>query len=125
MKNKIEAIAYFEKNHPEADVIGYPPENPTMFSCEVGRDEEKSVHIAAVHKSDPHYHSESDETTRVIEGEISLHVAGKQYLLREGESHTVFSGKVHSAISEEWAIVQITSRPPRDGGDHVSTSRRR
>lgn len=70
---------------------------------------EKSLALAIVGRSKPHYHKISTEIYEVLKGELTLHVDGKEYVLKPGEKMTILPAQVHSAEGEEaWFLTHST-----------------
>ena len=123
MSRTAEIVASLEQEFPGKNIIQAPPDNPSEIICEVERDDQRSLAVVYIERSIPHYHSDSWETYAIDKGELSLQVAGKQYVLTEGEAYTVKPGKVHSAVGD-WTRARVESRPPWKAEDHILASRR-
>ena len=111
MSRTAEIVASLEQEFPGKNIIQAPPDNPSEIICEVERDDQRSLAVVYIERSIPHYHSDSWETYAIDKGELSLQVAGKQYVLTEGEAYTVKPGKVHSAVGD-WTKAREENRPP-------------
>lgn len=71
--NKKKIIAQLKSQYPGKDIIQLPPENPVEIICEVdptSEHPEKSVAIAVIESSYPHFHRNSEETYKVLKGKL-------------------------------------------------------
>jgi quercetin dioxygenase-like cupin family protein len=79
---------------------------------------EKSVALAIVGKSKPHYHKVSTEIYEVIEGILVITVDGNKYTLQAGEKMTILPNQIHSAEGDEaWFLTYST--PGWTVKDHI------
>lgn len=62
---------------------------------------EKSLALAIVGKSKPHYHKGTTEVYECIKGILNVSVAGVEHILGEGENITIKPGIVHFAYGDE------------------------
>lgn len=98
----------------------FPPENPTEIICEIDPTDDhpqKSTAIAVIESSAPHFHRISTETYKVLKGNLKLIDGNETFRLKEGESHTVHRGSVHSATADS-AWVEVRSVPGWTPQDH-------
>jgi mannose-6-phosphate isomerase-like protein (cupin superfamily) len=63
-----------------------------------------------------HYHDRYDETFEVIEGELSMVIAGRKRLLRAGDRATVWAGTLHSFRNASDAPVVFRTIVPQGEG---------
>jgi mannose-6-phosphate isomerase-like protein (cupin superfamily) len=89
--------------------------------CEVDpstEHEEYSLAIAIIDKSLPHFHKESVEIYKIIKGELTLYIDGESINLKEGESYTIKTNKIHWAEGNEtW--IECYSEPGWKFEDHI------
>ena len=79
---------------------------------------EKSLALAVVGKSKPHYHNKTIEIYEAIRGRLTVNIEGKDHVLNEGERITIEPGKVHYAQGEEtWFNTHST--PGWSPDDHI------
>lgn len=85
---------------------------------------ERSLALAVVGKSKPHFHKISTEIYEVIKGTLTLYIDGKKYLLKQGEKMTILPAQVHSAEGNEvWFLTHST--PGWTFEDHIVLSEER
>ena len=79
---------------------------------------EKSLALAVVGKSRPHYHQNSTEIYEAQKGNLTVYVDGVKHVLQPGEKLTVKPGKVHYAEGvEAWFLTY--SSPGWTEEDHI------
>ena len=79
---------------------------------------ERSLAMAVVGRSQPHYHKVSTEVYEVVKGELIISIDGETQILNEGESLEIKPGIVHSAQGNEcWFLTH--SRPGWQLEDHI------
>lgn len=116
-----DVIEYFHNNYPDKTTVVLPRNNPTEIICEI---DPTSLHpeynraIAAIKKSQPHYHRFSVETYKVIKGQLKLTIDGKTYTLEEGDEHVIEPNLIHFAEGD-FTLVQVDSRPGWTPNDHI------
>jgi quercetin dioxygenase-like cupin family protein len=116
-----EVIANFQRNYPGRNIVVLPEDNPTEIICEVdpsAEHPEYNVAIAAIKASAPHFHRKAIETYEVIEGDLRLTVEGQTTNLKAGDSQTVPTNQVHSAMGD-FTVVLVSSRPGWTPEDHI------
>jgi isopentenyldiphosphate isomerase/mannose-6-phosphate isomerase-like protein (cupin superfamily) len=118
-------LTHFQKVYPGKTILKLPDDNPTEIICEAEPSRyhpERSVAIAAIKSSAPHYHKESTEIYEVIEGHLDLYVDGELVRLFKGDSYTIHPGQIHYAKGE-FTFVKTTSTPGWVFEDHILTNR--
>ena len=119
--NTNQVISELSKKYPDKKIVRNEKDNPTEIICEVDpvtEHPERSVAIAVINKSEPHYHKKSTETYEVMKGELMINKDGREYKLREGDKLTIKPGEVHYAIGNEtW--VKVYSSPGWIPEDHL------
>jgi len=119
--NTEKVINELSLKYPGKKIIKINEENPTEIICEVdpsSEHPEKSIAIAVINRSEPHYHKKSTEIYRIIKGELNLIVDNKEYNLKENDVYTIHPGEIHYAIgSETW--VEVISEPGWTLEDHI------
>jgi mannose-6-phosphate isomerase-like protein (cupin superfamily) len=90
----------------------------TEIICEIEPGKDKSIAIAVVDKSVPHYHKTITEKYEIIRGQLIVNKAGKDYFLQNGDEMTIHPGEVHSAQGQG-AWVRVTSTPGWSILDHI------
>ena len=113
-------IARMKDEYPGANIVVLPQENPTEIICEFdpGKEHpEYSLAIAVIDRSEPHYHDQTVEIYRIVEGVLKLHVGEEEYVMYEGQEFTIIPGKVHWAEGDQtW--VEVYSTPAYTKSDH-------
>lgn len=119
--NKVSVLKTLAEKYPNKNVVCIPDENPSEIICEVDPTKDHTDHnlaVAIIDKSAPHFHKESTETYKIIEGELDLFVEDVKHHLSEGDSYIVEPGKVHYAIGNEtW--IECYSEPGWTLEDHI------
>lgn len=116
-----DVITYFENNYPGRNIVSLPAENPTEIICEIDPTSEHPEHntaIAAIKRSEPHYHKEATEYYKIIKGTLTLYVDGREIVLNEGSEYTIKPKSIHYATGD-FAIVEVKSSPGWTSGDHI------
>src|SRR3972149_4401039 len=97
-------IAELKAKYPGKKIILNPEDNPSEIIVEIeptSEHPEKSLALAIVGKSKPHYHLKTTEIYEAIKGELTIFVDGKKSILRPGEKMTIQPNTIHSAESDE------------------------
>ncbi len=119
-----EVINELSKKYPDKKIIKLPEDNPTEILCEidpVANHPEKSVAIAIIDRSEPHYHKKAVETYKIIKGELTIFINNQEHKLKEGDRLTVKPGEIHHAIGDEtW--VEVYSELGWTQEDHILTN---
>jgi len=114
-------VKEIESKYPGKKIILDPQDNPTEIICEIEPTEEhpeKSVALAVVGWSKPHYHKECTEIYEAIKGELTVYKEGKAHVLKEGERVTIEPGVVHNVEGDEaWFLTYSNPGWRRD--DHI------
>lgn len=108
-----EVIEYFHAAYPGKNIIALPEDAPTEIICEIDPSSEhlgRSMAVAAIKASAPHYHKRAVETYKVLRGELRLFVDDLQFVLGEGDTHTIEPGRVHRAEGD-FTLVEVGSEP--------------
>ncbi len=117
--NKV--VKELKAKYPGKEIIFNDPKNPTEIIVEIepSKDHpERSLALAVVGKSKPHYHKTSTEIYEVIKGELLLTIAGKKHILKTGEKMTIKPNSIHSAEGQEtWFLTHST--PGWTVKDHI------
>ena len=114
-------IQEIKKKYPGKAIILDPKDNPTEIVCEIEPTTdhpEKSIAIAVVGRSKPHYHKNSTEIYEAVKGELTVYKSGKKYVLKEGERLTIETGEVHNVEGDE-AWFMTYSAPGWRLDDHI------
>jgi len=114
-------IAELSSQYPGKTVAKLPPDNPSEIICEIEPTvdhSERSVVIAVIDSSYPHFHHRSNETYEVLKGKVSLYVGNTVHILKEGDKYTVEPGNVHWATADS-AWVRVESVPGWTPKDHI------
>lgn len=119
--NAKRVITELSQKYPGKKIIKIPEDNPTEILCEIDsttNHPEKSVVIAIIDKSEPHYHKKATETYKVIKGNLSIVIDGQKNELEEGDSLSIKPEDIHHAIGNEtW--VEVYSKPGWVPEDHI------
>lgn len=119
--NHTKVISELKQRYPDKDIILDPQDNPTEIIVELEPTKnhpEKSVALAVVGRSQPHYHKTTTEVYEVVKGTLHLYIDDKEYILQEGEKMTIYPNIIHHAEGEEcWFLTHST--PGWRFEDHV------
>ncbi len=119
--NTNQVISELSKKYPDKKIVRNKKDNPTEIICEIDpvtEHPERSIAVAVIDRSEPHYHKESTETYEVMRGELMINKDGKEYKLKKGDKLTIKPGEVHYAIGNEtW--VKVYSSPGWTPEDHL------
>jgi len=119
--NAEQVIKDLSQKYPGKKIIKNKKENPTEIICEISpavEHPEKSIAIAVIDKSEPHYHKQATEIYEVIKGELVINKNKKEYKLREGDRLIIYPGEIHSAFGNEtW--IKVYSEPGWIPKDHI------
>ena len=119
--NASQVIKELKAQYPGKKIILDPENNPTEVIVEIEPTTdhpERSLAVAVVGKSKPHYHKLTTEIYEVIKGELTLNIDGKKSILKPGEKITIQSNTIHSAESDE-AWFYTYSSPGWTPEDHI------
>lgn len=114
-------VAELKKKYPGKDIIFDPPEDPTEIIVEIEPTKdhpERSLALAVVGSSKPHYHKKSTEVYEVTKGELTIYLDNKRHILREGEKMTIKPNVVHSVEGNETWFLTYSS-PGWTFDDHI------
>lgn len=113
-------VSELQKLYPDKKIVKNKNRSGDVVEviCEVEPGKNKSVAIAIVEKSIPHFHKQASETYEVIRGQITLHKNGRSYFLQNGDSITIKPGEIHSAEGKG-AWIKVISEPGWNLMDHV------
>ena len=107
--------------YPGKVIIFDDPKNPTeiIVELEPSKDHpERSLALAIVGKSNPHYHKVTTEIYEVVKGELKLTIDNNKLVLKPGEKMTIKPNSVHSAAGDEtWFLTHST--PGWTFKDHI------
>jgi len=111
-----------EKTYPDKNIVLAPSEeNCTEIIVEVeptADHPERSLTLAIVGKSEPHYHNKSTEVYEVTKGELTLHIEKEAFILKGGAKKTIKPGQVHYVEGNEtWFLTHST--PGWTFKDHI------
>lgn len=116
-------LAELRDKYPDRAVIQDPPGTaaPGEVIVELeptSNHPDRSLALAVVGRSRPHYHKRSTEVYEAVRGELTVYLDSKKTILKPGESLTIEPGVVHSAEGEEaWFLTHST--PGWTFDDHV------
>ncbi len=102
--NSQKIIKVLNDKYPGKEVILDPPENPTEIICELAPTSdhaERSIALAIVGKSKPHYHKKSTEIYEAVKGTLTVYKGGKKFVLHEGEKLTIEPHITHYVEGDE------------------------
>ena len=110
-----------KEKYPGKNIILNPQNNPSEIVCEIdptSNHAEKSIALAIVGRSKPHYHKKSTEIYEAVKGILIVYKNGKKYILKEKERITIESNVVHYVKGDEsWFLTY--SKPGWTVGDHI------
>lgn len=119
--NVDQVVIELKAKYPGKEIIFDDPVNPSeiIVELEPTRDHpDRSLALAVVGKSKPHYHKTTTEIYEVIKGELKLTIDGKTFTLNPGEKMTIKPKSVHSAAGDEtWFLTHST--PGWNFEDHI------
>jgi len=114
-------VAELSQKYPGKKIVQLPENNPTEILCEIDpatNHPEKSIAIAVIDKSEPHYHKKTTEIYKVIKGNLSMVIDGQKNKLEEGDSLIIKPRDIHYAIGDEtW--IEVYSEPGWSPEDHI------
>lgn len=97
-------IKALNEKYPGKKIILDPLDNPSEIICEIdptANHPEKSVALAIVGRSKPHYHKKSTEIYEAVKGVLTVYKNGEKYILKEKERITIEPNVVHYAEGDE------------------------
>jgi len=83
--NTQKIIKELQQKYPGKKIILNPQDNPTEIICEISPTSdhpEKSIALAIVGSSKPHYHKNTTEIYEAQNGMLTVYVNGKKYMLK-------------------------------------------
>jgi quercetin dioxygenase-like cupin family protein len=114
-------IEEIKKEYPGKRIILDPPDNPTEIICELDPTSNhtgKSIALAVVGSSKPHFHKKTTEVYKVVRGSLIIFKDGIKNVLNEGEKITIEPNIVHHAEGDEaWFLTY--SKPGWTFEDHI------
>ena len=119
--NSKKVVEELKAKYPGKNIVLDPPENPTEIIVEIEPTKnhpEKSLALAVVGKSKPHYHKKTTEIYEVVKGGLALFIDGKKHILKKGGKITIKPNTVHHAEGNEtWFLTH--SKPGWTSEDHI------
>lgn len=119
--NTQKIIKQLQQKYPGKKIILNPPEHPTEIICELSptsEHPEKSIALAIVGSSKPHYHKNSTEIYEAQKGILRVYVNGEKHILQEGEKITIKPNTTHYVEGDEaWFLTH--SSPGWMFEDHI------
>jgi len=119
--NVDKVIRQLKSKYPNKVIIRNNTNNPTEIICEAVSSAEspkRSVAIAIIDQSIPHFHKKTIEVYEVIKGTLKVKINEKESLLKEGQKCTIKPNQVHSASGNEtW--VKCIAKPGWKIEDHI------
>lgn len=121
--DKQKIVRRIKEEHPNKEIFLDPPgsDNPTEIIVELepaSEHPERSLALAVVGKSAPHYHKVSTEIYESVEGDLTVIVDNEKHILKPGEKFTITPGQIHSAEGENvWFLTHST--PGWTPEDHI------
>ena len=112
-----QAIDDLQAEYPNRQMICIPPHQPTECVIEVLKGQKLGVAVALIDRSQSHRHRLTTEIYEVLEGELTLHLDGKSYRLRVGETATIPAGVSHWAEGDSTKVL-VFSTPAWTSTDH-------
>ena len=91
-------IKELKQKYPGKKIILNPQDNSTEIICELSPSSdhpEKSIALAIVGSSKPHYHKYTTEIYEARKGILTVYVNGKKHVLNEGEKITIEKDTIH------------------------------
>lgn len=114
-------VKEIKRKYPGKTIILDPQDNPTEIICEIdptSEHPERSVALAVVSRSKPHYHKKSREIYEAIKGLLTVYKNGQEFVLKEGEKITITPNEVHYVEGDEsWFMTY--SEPGWSLEDHI------
>lgn len=119
--NKQKVIDALKEKYPGKNILALPDDETAEILCEIDPSmlhPEYSVAVSVIDKSDLHYHKESTETYKVLEGELDLFIDGVPHHLKQGDSMVIKPYSYHYAVGNEtW--IECKSEPGWTVKDHL------
>lgn len=119
--NTDKILKKLKRKYPGKNIIFNPRDNPTEIVCEIdptSEHPEKSLAMAVVGKSLPHYHKKTTEIYEVIKGKLTVYKNGKKFLLKEKDKMTIELNVTHYVEGDEtWFLTY--SKPGWTLKDHI------
>jgi mannose-6-phosphate isomerase-like protein (cupin superfamily) len=113
-------VSKLKRTYPGKAIVLNPPENPTEIVCEVAPakdDTDFSIAIAVIDESKPHFHKKTTEFYEVLNGNLTITINQKEYVLNKGDKITIKPNEIHFAKGEEtW--VNCVANPAWKPEDH-------
>lgn len=109
------AKALLQGRYPDAPVTIVSPQE---VIAELGGG--RAVAAIGAGGSDAHFHRETTESYKILDGELAVIVAGEVEVLGPGDACVIPICVVHKAQSLRgpWSIVEVTSEPEWSKADH-------
>jgi mannose-6-phosphate isomerase-like protein (cupin superfamily) len=121
--NSKKVITKLKQQYPEKTIINNLDNKGKISEviCEIEPTEdhpEYSLTVAVIDNSIMHFHKKTEETYKVLTGQLTIVTDTKIIKLKAGEEVTIKPGTVHANIGKEtW--VEVTSKPGWTLGDHI------
>lgn len=107
-----------KKKYPEKKIILNTPEDPAEIVCETRPGKNKSEAVAVIDRTRLHDHQKLTEIYEIIKGELTMHIDGREYLVKEGERIEMKPGTRHYAVGKEtW--IKVYAVPGWTPEDHI------
>ena|SRR3989338_1318585 len=114
-------IKELKQKYPGKKIILNPQDNSTEIICELSPSSdhpEKSIALAIVGSSKPHYHKYTTEIYEARKGILTVYVNGKKHVLNEGEKITIEKDTIHYVKGDDaWFLIH--SSPGWTFEDHI------
>jgi len=119
--NVKKTVNELKAEYPGKKIIFDDPKNPSeiIVELEPTRDHpERSLALAVVGKSKPHYHKATTEIYEVVKGTLKLTINNQVFSLNPGQKKTIKPNQIHSATGiETWFLTH--SKPGWTFDDHI------
>jgi len=119
--NVKKVIEELQQKYPGKKIICLPENNPSEIICETepaDKHSDYSVAISIIDKTAAHYHQKTTEIYEIISGSLTLIVDNQKHEMKAGDTLTINSGQIHSAVGKQtW--IKCTARPAWIPEDHL------
>ena len=119
--NVRQVIADLQQKYPGKKIICLSEDNPKEIICEIDPPldhPEYSVAISVIDQTSAHYHQRTTEIYEIISGSLTLIVDNQKHEMKAGDTLTINSGQIHSAVGKQtW--IKCTARPAWTPEDHI------
>lgn len=115
---------WLRANYPDTARVIHNDGRSLHYDEIVAEQKEPGLAVAVIVRSPPHFHRQTTEYYKIVQGELAVVAQGTVSVLTEGvpgsRKCSIMPGIVHNAVSltNEPAVIEVRADPPWSPDDH-------